>query len=123
MGLIKDETALPAIARVREAMWAKLPPPLPGSGDVVLEAMRDLPADDHLLWHALHARRLVGLERYGSPLQRRNGRSFLVDAAQEVVDLVAYLHGADDSAEIRAARHQAEQLARSILQIVGNTSG
>ncbi len=34
-----------------------------------------------------------GRERYGTPLQIHNSRSFLVDAYQEALDLVVYLRG------------------------------
>lgn len=38
-------------------------------------------------------RRLVGIERYGTALQRFNGRSMLRDAYEEALDLATYLRG------------------------------
>jgi hypothetical protein len=35
----------------------------------------------------------IGRERYGTPLQTRNGRRHLVDAYQERLDYVVYLRG------------------------------
>lgn len=56
------------------------PPPRPASGD-----MWELVIDD------MKQRRLVGIERYGTPLQMHNGRNALIDAYQEVLDLAVYL--------------------------------
>lgn len=36
-------------------------------------------------------RNMVGIEKYGTPLQAFNGRNSLLDAYQEVLDLVVYL--------------------------------
>jgi len=36
-------------------------------------------------------RRLMGIKKYGTPLQPNNGRNTLVDAYQEALDLVVYL--------------------------------
>jgi len=45
----------------------------------------------------------VGIKRYGQPLRAGNGRSFLQDAYEEVLDLAAYLRGAIEEERIRAA--------------------
>lgn len=47
----------------------------------------------------------VGIKRYGQPLRAHNGRSFLRDAYEEVLDLAAYLRGAieEEEARLRAA--------------------
>jgi len=37
------------------------------------------------------ARRDVGIERYGTPLQAHNGRDAMMDAYQEALDLCCYL--------------------------------
>ena len=37
------------------------------------------------------ARRDVGIERYGTPLQAHNGRDAMMDAYQEALDLAVYL--------------------------------
>lgn len=39
----------------------------------------------------MHARRLLGYERYGTPLQPHNGRDALWDAYEEALDLAVYL--------------------------------
>lgn len=56
------------------------PPPSPSSGDIWQLVIADM-----------EARRQVGIERYGTPLQAGNGRKALVDAYQEALDLVVYL--------------------------------
>ncbi len=42
----------------------------------------------------MEARRRLGIERYGTPLQAHNGRRSLVDAYQEALDLAVYLRQA-----------------------------
>ena len=42
----------------------------------------------------LQDRMLIGIERYGMPLQAHNGRDALVDAYQEALDLCCYLRQA-----------------------------
>ena len=44
--------------------------------------------------HDMEQRRLMGIERYGKPVQPFNGRDPLVDAYQEALDLVVYLRQA-----------------------------
>lgn len=96
-----------AVERVRAAMRAKLPPPLPGQGDVMQTEAEGLKPFSFLR-AALEERRSVGIERYGVPLQIGNGRDFLIDAAQEAVDLVAYLRGAEMAAQARYAETEEE---------------
>ena len=59
------------------------PPPEPGKGDIWRLVMEDM-----------EERRKTGIERYGTPLQARNGRDALVDAYQEALDLAVYLRQA-----------------------------
>jgi len=72
------------------------PPPEPGKGDlwqdVMADALRliDRPAKFAMLAD-MERRRLVGIERYGTPLQAHNGREALVDAYEESLDLDVYL--------------------------------
>lgn len=56
------------------------PPPVEGEGDMWEEVIADMVE-----------RRSVGIERYGTPLQRWNGRNAANDAYQEVLDLAVYL--------------------------------
>jgi hypothetical protein len=57
--------------------------PIPNDGP----SMHDLVAAD------LEERKVHGLRKYGSLLQTGNGRSFLQDAYEEVLDLAVYLKG------------------------------
>lgn len=41
----------------------------------------------------IEARKALGLKKYGTLLQPFNGRSFLQDAYEEVLDLAVYLRG------------------------------
>lgn len=59
------------------------PPPKPASGDIWRLVITDM-----------EQRRLVGIERYGTPLQPFNGRDALMDAYFEALDLVCYLRQA-----------------------------
>ena len=56
------------------------PMPTRGVGDVQALVIADI-----------EARRKVGIERYGTPLQAFNGRDALRDAYDEVLDLACYL--------------------------------
>lgn len=67
-------------ALARQEATTHEPPPRPGRGDLWHDVIRDM-----------EARREAGIERYGTPLQARNGRDALVDAYQEALDLVVYL--------------------------------
>jgi hypothetical protein len=56
------------------------PPPTPSEGDVWLEIIADM-----------EQRRQYGIDKYGQPVQRFNGRSALKDAYAEQLDLVVYM--------------------------------
>ena len=51
----------------------------------------DLPAITNLVTKDLAERMVMGVEKYGKPLQPENGRDPLIDAYQEVMDLALYL--------------------------------
>lgn len=72
---VEEELALHELPTITDQ-----PPPRPASGDIWKLVIADM-----------EQRRLVGIERYGAPLQARNGRDSLVDAYQEVLDLAVYL--------------------------------
>lgn len=57
------------------------PAPLPSDGPPIVD----------LVMADLAERKRVGIERYGMPLRANNGRSALVDAYQEALDLCVYL--------------------------------
>jgi hypothetical protein len=68
------------------------PPPSPASGDIWLDVIE-----------LMHHRRLLGIKRYGTPLQAHNGRDALVDARDEALDMVAYLTQAIKERDIALA--------------------
>lgn len=63
------------------------PPPRPRSDVVSIQA---------LVREDLTERERIGVQRYGTPLQARNGRNPLIDAYQEAMDLTLYLRQAID---------------------------
>lgn len=54
----------------------------------------DRPSIQSLVRADLVDREVVGIQRYGTPLQPHNGRDALVDAYQEALDLACYLRQA-----------------------------
>lgn len=82
------------------ALLPDQPPPTPGTGDVWRELIdAHGPAYPDLV-PLMEERRLLGIQRYGQPLQRGDSRSHAVDAQQEAADLAAYCaaEGWDDLA-------------------------
>jgi hypothetical protein len=77
--------------------------PLPGTGDVWQEVIDGLDLDDPIRPICV-ARRALGVARYGTPLQRGNGRDHLRDALEEALDLMAYLQAANVGAGVDVAR-------------------
>jgi len=55
------------------------PEPIAAHGDMWLKVIEDM-----------EARRLVGMERYNSPLQAFNGRDAMIDLYQELLDATVY---------------------------------
>lgn len=51
----------------------------------------DLPAVTKLVLEDFVERMEMGIEKYGMPLQPKNGRDPLIDAYQEVMDLALYM--------------------------------
>jgi hypothetical protein len=68
---------------------APQPPPIAGEGDMWAEILAILPADDPLRPHAA-ARRQMGIDKYGVPLQANNGRKAVVDLFEEQLDSIVY---------------------------------
>lgn len=91
---------------------ALLPQPAPttATGDVWLEIIKLMPDDDPLKPYCIE-RRQQGIDRYGVPLQRDNGRSHTLDAFQEALDLMVYVM-ADDRLDVFDA---AVKCARMLL--------
>jgi len=68
------------------------PDPLTGTGDVWAEVLAS--THDPSLRALYEERRGQGIDRYGTTLQRDNGRDHYADAVQELVDAVVYLQAA-----------------------------
>lgn len=64
-------------------------PPRPSKGDVWLLVLKDM-----------EERRLLGIDKYGTPLQPFNGRDPLIDAYQECLDLCVYLRQAIEERKV-----------------------
>lgn len=62
----------------------------------------DQPIIHHLVQQDLEARLQLGVKRYGQGLQAFNGRSFLQDAYDEILDLAVYLKGQLEEVRITA---------------------
>lgn len=60
-------------------------------GDQPLPTVNDLPFVADALKDFIEARKQIGIQRYGTPLQPHNGRDSLRDAFEEAVDLATYL--------------------------------
>jgi hypothetical protein len=82
-GTVRAGPDAPTVAPFAAPVAAPQPPPRPGRGSVV---------DDLVV--LLQARREFGKRKYGTELQPFNGRDAYVDALQELVDLLQYLHQA-----------------------------
>ena len=65
------------------------PAPSPGTGDVWLDIIEDIPLPKSLL-RACVERRNLGIARYGTPLQYGNGRDPEVDLHEELLDGAVY---------------------------------
>lgn len=61
--------------------------------DQPLAILNDLPSCHDLVIADMAERKEFGLKKYTTPLQPHNGRSFLQDAYEEVLDLAVYLRG------------------------------
>lgn len=71
------------------------PPPTPGTGDVWAELINEARGTEfERLIPMMAERRQLGIDRYGTPLQRDNGRDHLVDACQELLDAAVYFRAA-----------------------------
>jgi hypothetical protein len=63
----------------------------------------------------LNKRREGGIRKYGMELETHNGRSFLIDSYQEVLDSALYLRGAIMEEEDReAAVHEMREVQRKL---------
>lgn len=72
------------------------PPPTPGTGDLWRELIDSNPTRNAPRTIAMcEERRSVGIARYGTPLQRDNGRDYDVDLTQELLDAAVYAYGAN----------------------------
>jgi GNAT superfamily N-acetyltransferase len=90
--------------------------PVEGDGDVILELIAR--QNERIL-----ERRKTGIRRYGTPLQRFNGRNVFRDACDEALDLAAYLEQAAGEVEalklaflVLAAHARGEKVAPALLE-------
>ncbi len=83
------------------------PSPVAGTGDVMLECIED--TEPGVVRDALIARREFGIAKYGTTLQRDNGRDHEIDCAQEFADAVVYARAAN--------RPELERIARQGLAL------
>lgn len=63
-------------------------------GDQPLPTVNNQPDVQSQVIADLRARRAIGVQRYGTPLQPFNGRDALQDAYEEALDLACYLRQA-----------------------------
>ena len=70
------------------------PAPTEGTGDLWAEVIADWAkkwtGSSGRIRTAMHQRRQFGIDKYGTPLQRDNGRDALTDARDEALDLRVY---------------------------------
>ena len=92
------------------SLLAEQPVPVHADGDVWAEVIAET-TEPRLL--ALYIeRRAQGVERYGVPLQRDNGRDHSADAVQELVDAVVYFRAGN--------RLKAQSLVEAVLVFILN---
>ena len=112
--IVQDWEKLNFTPEIAPAGFAPEPPPKPSEGDVWQEIIDRLHAEspgspkersvrDALITLST-ARRAEGIAKYGTPLQRGNGRNHWIDAMQEALDLAVYLQAAAPGcSEVRQA--------------------
>lgn len=86
---------------------ARQPDPVAGEGDVWAEIIAGLPPGP--LRDAATARRQLGIDRYGVPLQRNNGRDTARDMLEEALDCMAYACAIHDTESYIDAKRIAER--------------
>ena len=92
---------------------APQPDPAPGEGDVWQEIIESLPPGP--LRDLCAARRQQGIDRYGQPLRRGDGRDHLLDAGQEFLDAAVYLAAAWGADDLTGSVARALQMAEGLL--------
>jgi len=105
-----ESVADDVLARLRATSKASAPQPdpLPAEGDVWAELIDGEPVAE---LRALYMdRRALGIERYGVPLQRGNGRDHRADLLQELLDGMAYAQAAGLPSVVAALRERARDL-------------
>jgi len=96
----RPDVQAPAVGQLR--LLDDQPEPIPAEGDVWMECVADAPP--HLVPLYLE-RRAQGVRRYGTSLQRGNGRDHMADGIQELADAVVYFRAAgraDLSAQVQS---------------------
>lgn len=79
------------------------PPPIPADGDVWAELIALYEKDEipGPLLALMRDRRRFGIAKYGTPLQRGNGRDHRADLMQELLDALAYAQAAAPGSALR----------------------
>lgn len=86
-------------SRIKEIVTRPEPAPKEGDGeschDIAIARMRELAVTSLSSYSyataCLESRKGLGLQKYGTVLQKGNGRDSLIDTAQELTDALAYL--------------------------------
>lgn len=90
-GAPKKKVTVSAVAPYDEGQVASVQPEASRPGDQPLPLAVDGPGMHDLVIADLRARAQTGLERYGQPLRKGNGRDALRDTYEEALDQIAYL--------------------------------
>lgn len=62
-------------------------------GDQELPKPNNRPAIQDLVLQDMLARKMIGIQRYGTPLQPHNGRDMMQDLYEELLDACNYIRG------------------------------
>lgn len=81
------------------------------NGDQPLPVISDRPFVQDMVIADIEARKQVGIQRYGTPLQAFNGRNSVLDAYEEALDLTVYLR------QVRVERDAAVVLVGELMSI------
>ena len=77
----------------RPAGFAGVPAKSLRDGDQQLPTPNNKPAIQDLVMQDMMARKLLGQQRYGTPLQAHNGRDMMQDLYEELLDACNYIRG------------------------------
>lgn len=87
-------------------------------GDQPLPTINDMPFAQDRLIDDIEKRKQVGIQRYGTALQPFNGRDYVLDLYEEVIDAAVYLAAIRQMMEASA-----EQVVEAIVQVLADYYG